>query len=194
MVRIALFLTMLALLVPQTSWAQHKHQKITSKMSLDARHKAQLKVIKHDKDVLRFFRNHHWLMMAKSPCAQKARAAVKFHQAQLRWMRKELKETRTAIKLRDHRRYMAALRRATPEYAIRLVFGSYAGQALAVARCESGLYTGAQNGQYLGLFQMGSGERARYGHGSDAMTQARAAFAYFVASGRDWSPWECKPW
>src|SRR5262245_35157929 len=79
---------------------------------------------------------------------------------------------------------------------IRIVFGKYADQAVAVSRCETGgtfsLY--ASNGQYLGLFQMGSSERARYGHGWNAWAQARAAYRYFVASGRDWSPWSCKPW
>ena len=74
------------------------------------------------------------------------------------------------------------------------VFGSYCQQALAVSRCESGLRTDAQNGQYLGLFQMGSNERRLFGHGDSAAEQARAAHRYFVASGRDWSPWSCKPW
>lgn len=74
------------------------------------------------------------------------------------------------------------------------VFGDrYCGQALRVAWCESRLDTRARNGQYLGLFQMGFSERRRYGHGSDALTQSRAAFKYFVASGKDWSPWSCKP-
>lgn len=83
---------------------------------------------------------------------------------------------------------------ATPEGAIRHVFGGYAEQALRVAACESGYSVWAQNGRYLGLFQMGSSERSTYGHGSTPLEQARAAYAYFVASGRDWSPWACKPW
>ena len=75
------------------------------------------------------------------------------------------------------------------------VFGPrYGPQALRVARCESGYSTRAQNGQYLGIFQMGSSERRIYGHGASAYAQARAAHRYFVASGRDWSPWSCKPW
>lgn len=78
--------------------------------------------------------------------------------------------------------------------AICEVFGDrYCGQALRVAWCESRLDTRARNGQYRGLFQMGSWERRRYGHGSTAHAQARAAHRYFVASGRDWSPWECRP-
>jgi len=51
----------------------------------------------------------------------------------------------------------------------------------------------AENGQYLGLFQMGDFARGAYGHGHTALEQARSAYAYFVASGRDWSPWECQP-
>lgn len=71
-------------------------------------------------------------------------------------------------------------------------FGRYCSQALAVSWCESKWYVWAANGQYLGLFQMGSSERARYGHGSGAWAQSRAAYRYFVASGRDWSPWSCR--
>lgn len=74
------------------------------------------------------------------------------------------------------------------------VFGDrYCGQALRVAWCESRLDTDARNGQYRGLFQMGRWERSRYGHGRTARAQARAAERYFIASGRDWSPWECQP-
>ena len=74
------------------------------------------------------------------------------------------------------------------------VFGDHCREALAVSRCESGLRTDAQNGQYLGLFQMGSSERRLFGHGASAVEQAQAAHRYFVASGRDWGPWSCKPW
>lgn len=79
---------------------------------------------------------------------------------------------------------------------IRAVFGPrYGEQAVRVAGCETGetYWWGSKNGQYLGIFQMGSRERAKYGHGNGAWPQARAAYRYFVASGRDWSPWECKP-
>jgi hypothetical protein len=71
--------------------------------------------------------------------------------------------------------------------------------AISVAKCESGKYWyegtpfWARNGQYRGMFQMGSWERATYGHGPDPWKQAFAAHRYYVASGRDWSPWECKP-
>lgn len=81
---------------------------------------------------------------------------------------------------------------------IRIVFGAYGDQAVDVADCETGgkfsVWAGYGKHQYWGLFQMGTSERARYGHGWNAWAQARAAKRYFIASGRDWSPWECKPW
>jgi hypothetical protein len=77
---------------------------------------------------------------------------------------------------------------------IRYVFGGYGDQAVAVAQCESGLSIYAQNGQYLGLFQMGTYARSRYGHSWTALGQSQSAYAYFRDSGSDWSPWECKPW
>ena len=78
--------------------------------------------------------------------------------------------------------------------AICTVFKSYCSQALRVSYCESGWSIWARNGQYLGLFQMGAYARARYGHAWDAWTQSRAAYRYFIESGRTWSPWTCKPW
>lgn len=88
------------------------------------------------------------------------------------------------------RRYMN-----NPAWAICDVFGRYCQEAINVAACETGgtFSTSAQNGQYLGLFQMGDYARSRYGHSGSALGQARAAYRYFVDSGRDWSPWACKP-
>lgn len=66
-------------------------------------------------------------------------------------------------------------------------------EAWRVAGCETG-YTysvWANNGQYLGLFQMGSFARSRYGHGWNPWAQARAAHRYYRDAG--WSPWECQP-
>lgn len=76
----------------------------------------------------------------------------------------------------------------------RYVYCGYGDQAWVVSRCESHHYLWAVNGQYLGLFQMGSHERATYGYGNNPWDQARGAANYFYASGRDWSPWSCKPW
>jgi hypothetical protein len=67
-------------------------------------------------------------------------------------------------------------------------------QALAIAACETGrtFDIWASNGQYKGLFQMGSSERRIFGHGWNAWDQARAAHRYYVRSGKDWSPWSCR--
>jgi hypothetical protein len=114
---------------------------------------------------------------------------------------------RWALRFRRERRIVNTLRRqlrgqrslasavvvSDPVAAIRMVFGPYADEAVRVARCESGFSTSAANGQYQGLFQMGARERALYGDGPSALEQARAAYAYFTVSGRDWSPWSCKP-
>lgn len=60
-----------------------------------------------------------------------------------------------------------------------------------VIACETGgaYNTNAKNGQFLGLFQMGDWARRRYGHGSTALAQARAAHLYYLESG--WSGWAC---
>lgn len=80
-----------------------------------------------------------------------------------------------------------------PALVICDTFGRYCNQALRVSWCESRWNTTARNGQYLGLFQMGSWERRTFGHGPDAFSQARAAFRYFKKTGSDWSPWSCRP-
>jgi hypothetical protein len=105
------------------------------------------------------------------------------------WASRALRERRTT------ERFWRAIQ-SDSQAAIMYVFGPvYGPQALRVASCESGWSRTprAVNGQYLGMFQMGEWERATYGHGEDRLTQARAAYAYFVASGKDWSPWSCKP-
>lgn len=76
---------------------------------------------------------------------------------------------------------------------IRCVFKAHGEAAISVAKCESGLSTTARNGQFYGIFQMGENERATYGDGSTALAQSQAAHKYFIASGSDWSPWQCKP-
>jgi hypothetical protein len=81
----------------------------------------------------------------------------------------------------------------TPQAVICRVFRDHCRDALAVAQCESRYRTDAQNGQYLGLFQMGGWARATYGHGASALVQARAAYRLFVDTGRTWHPWSCKP-
>lgn len=87
-----------------------------------------------------------------------------------------------------------AARSTHPALVICSVFGRQRClEALEVSWCESRFSIDARNGEYRGLFQMGSWERRTYGHGAGPLAQARAARRYFVASGRDWSPWSCKP-
>lgn len=82
---------------------------------------------------------------------------------------------------------------ANAAVAICKVFGkTYCAEALRVAWCESKHYPWARNGQYRGIFQMGDWERRTFGHGSGSWAQARAAWKYFVVSGKDWSPWACR--
>jgi len=75
--------------------------------------------------------------------------------------------------------------------AVCYYFRSNCDFAMSVVRCETGgTYSPyARNGQYWGIFQMGSRERARYGHSWDVWGQARAAHAYYVDAG--WSRWAC---
>jgi hypothetical protein len=63
---------------------------------------------------------------------------------------------------------------------------------IRVAQCESRLSRTATNGQYLGLFQLGSFARARYLDGSwtDAWANATAAARYARDAG-GFGPWTC---
>jgi len=67
--------------------------------------------------------------------------------------------------------------------------GSNCAIAMRIVKCETGgTYTPwSANGQYLGIFQMGSRERRVYGHGNNVWAQARAAYAYFRDAG--FGPW-----
>lgn len=183
-----------ALLLVAAPAAAHTVQRPAGTLTLSKRLAYQRAVVRHDRQVLRFFRTHRWLLARYNPYRPAASREQRFHRAQLRWTALELVETRRTLERREARLRAARLRRSSPVQAIRHVFGAYWRQALAVARCESRLSVWARNGQYLGLFQMGSSERALYGHGSTPLAQARAAHRYFVASGHDWSPWGCKPW
>ncbi len=158
-----------------------------------ARHVA---TIEKSTAVIRFFDTHRWLL--SDPRFEKeatlrlgiARRTLAASKARAARGGAELARRKTRA---ERIRLLASLQRS-PEKAICHVFGSYCGQALRVARCESGYSVEAQNGQYLGLFQMGTSERRIFGHGETALEQAQAAYRYFVRSGRDWSPWSCKPW
>lgn len=132
------------------------------------------------------WRHQDYLELRRDRTARRARTATNCEY--LRWVAR-----RWSLRARAYWKVVVYVR--TPEGAIRFVFREYAREALAVARCESGasMTPRAHNGQYLGMFQMGSHERATYGHGPTPYEQARAARRYFDASGRDWSPWACQP-
>lgn len=100
------------------------------------------------------------------------------------WLEREYLETKNAI--------APPVPRGTPQQIICMVFKSQCQQALRVARCEGNFNPYAQNGQYLGTFQMGSYARSVYGHGWTIYEQAVAAYRYYLAAG--WSPWQCSPY
>jgi hypothetical protein len=157
-----------------------------------ARHVA---TIKKSTSVIHFFDTHRWLL--SDPRFEKearlrlgiARRTLAASKAKAARARAELARRQAQA---ERRRLLSSLERS-PQKAICHVFGSYCAQALQVARCESGYSVDARNGQYRGLFQMGASARQLFGHGETALQQARAAYRYFVRSGRDWSPWSCKP-
>jgi hypothetical protein len=146
--------------------------------------------------VIRFFDTHRWLL-SDPRFAKEARLRLGIARRGLAASKAKAARARTELARRkaqtERNRLLASLERS-PRKAICHVFGAYCAQALRVARCESGYSVDAHNGQYLGLFQMGTSERQLFGHGETALEQARAAYRYFVRSGRDWSPWSCKPW
>ncbi len=172
-----------------------------TKEALGAKLERHVKTLRHNQQVIRFFDRHDWLL-TDPEFADEARRQLALHRRSRFTTKKrkaavarQLKRVAAEEKKRDTARHLASLRSASPRTAICEVFGDrHCKDAIAVAHCESRLRTTAQNGQYLGMFQMGSSERRRYGHGSSPYDQAKAAHTYFVASGRDWSPWTCKPW
>ena len=177
---------LILLILPATAQSQ-------SDAGLGAQLTRHLKTMKKDQQVFRFFKAHSWLLSDPRFSAE-ARRQLRLHRLSFARAQRKAAAARAVLARRAQVRRLAVLRTASPPRAICNVFGSYCRQALAVSRCESGLRTDAQNGQYLGLFQMGTNERRIFGHGNSAIAQAAAAHRYFIASGRDWSPWSCKPW
>jgi hypothetical protein len=143
-------------------------------------------VARKQRSVIRFFVKHRWLLVSADHRVT-ARKVLRRATRRLARVTQDIAGIRRFLRVRELRR------QTVPRVAICDVFGGYCKQALAVAWCESRLETTAQNGQYLGLFQMGSFARGLFGHGPRARAQALAAYRYFVFSGRDWSPWSCKP-
>ena len=156
-------------------------------LPLSQRLERKLDVARQHRSVIRFFSNHRWLLRSAKHRAAASKALTRASR-RLERVTRDIASIRRVLRLREERR-----RAALPKVAICKVFGRYCRQALSVAWCESRHSTTAQNGQYLGLFQMGWNERRLFGHGASARAQAVAAHRYFVVSGRDWSPWSCKP-
>ena len=160
-----------------------KHKALT----LDQRLDLKIAALRKYRGTVRFYENRRSLLVSGEQRSS-ARSSLVYARLRVRQLTKTVAALRTMIRAREQRR-LASL---PPKQAICSVFGSYCQEALAVAWCESRHSTTAQNGQYLGLFQMGSYERRLFGHGSTALAQALAARRYFVRSGRDWSPWACR--
>jgi hypothetical protein len=157
--------------------------------SLENRLEHKLHAAKKYRSVIRFFDKHRRLLSSPEH-------GTTAHKALRRASRRLAHTTRNIAVIRRVLRRREARRKANapPREAICDVFGRrYCGQALSVSWCESKHSTTAQNGQYLGLFQMGWNERRLFGHGATPRKQALAAHRYFVVSGRDWSPWSCRP-
>ena len=80
---------------------------------------------------------------------------------------------------------------------IKAVFGSRAGEALRVARCESRYDPNARNGSYVGVFQIHRRTHAwrieKVGGKDlyDPLTNVRVAHALMKDKG--WGPWTCSP-
>jgi hypothetical protein len=160
-----------------------------SALSLEQRLARAQRMARAYRGRIRYYRSHRWLLQS-ARYRPTARVALRHAARRLARATRTIEEIRRELSRREARR----LAKAPPKRAICHVFGrTYCRQALAVSWCESRHSTTAQNGQYLGLFQMGSYERRLFGHGRTAHVQAVAAHRYFVHSGRDWSPWSCKP-
>jgi hypothetical protein len=156
-------------------------------LTLDEHLERKLAALRRYRGSIRFYESRRSLLASGE---QHAGAKVSLAYAQERV--RQLTKTVAALRGRIHARAGRRLAKLPPREAICSVFGSHCQEAVAVAWCESRLRTSAQNGQYLGLFQMGSQERSLFGHGRTARDQALAAHRYFVRSGRDWSPWSCR--
>lgn len=156
-------------------------------LTLDERLERKVATLRKYHGAVRFFENRRSLFVASDRQTQ-ARSSLAYAKKRVRQLTKTVAELRAKVYARTAQK-LASL---PPRAAICTVFGSHCQEALAIAWCESRLSTRAENGQYLGLFQMGSSERRLFGHGQSARDQAVAAHRYFVRSGRDWSPWACR--
>jgi hypothetical protein len=175
----------------QTSARAKEHTSKSSKASaltLGQKLALKIKAARKYRGTIRFFETHRSLALSSGKRAQ----ALGLAKHRLAKTKKEIRYYRRLIRARAELHLARRLAHSSPRVAICEVFGRYCDQALAVAWCESGHQTTARNGQYLGLFQMGTYAREIAGHGETAYEQARAAYRFFVLSGRDWSPWSCR--
>jgi len=162
---------------------------IRTTAALETRLAGKVDSARKHRGTVRFFEKRPGLLRSEKHGTW-ARAALRRAERRLARVTSSIAGLERTLALREGRR-RAKLR---PRAAICDVFKRHCLQAVSVAWCESRLRTGARNGQYVGLFQMGSHERRVFGHGPTAHDQSRAAYRYFIRSGRDWSPWSCKPW
>ena len=165
------------------SKARTAHQTLT----LDQQLERKVVALRKYRGTIHFFRTHRSLFSAMAQ-----RKAARSNLAYAERRASQLARTVVTLRAKLHARDTRKLASLPPRKAICTVFEGHCQEAIAVAWCESHLSTTAQNGQYLGLFQMGSYERRLFGHGSTAHEQAVAAHRYFVRSGHDWSPWSCR--
>jgi len=156
-------------------------------LTLDQTLERKLAALRKYRGTVRFFETHRSLL-SSSEHKTNATAALTYAKRRVHQLAKTVAVLEAKVHARDARK-LASLK---PRAAICAVFGNDCQAAVAVAWCESHLSTTARNGQYLGLFQMGSYERELFGHGDSAHAQAVAAHRYYVRSGRDWSPWSCR--
>jgi hypothetical protein len=83
-----------------------------------------------------------------------------------------------------------------PRQIITIVFGKNAKQAIEVAWCESRFYVYAGgHGTYQGPFQVDAMWRSKWAGkwGPSMWHRVRHAKMIWKASGRSWSPWQCRP-
>ena len=146
---------LMLLVLPATAQSQ-------SDADLGAQLTRHLSTMKKDRQVLRFLDKHDWLL-SDPRFAASAKLQLRLHTQSLARTQQRAAAAKLALAQRARARRLAAVEAAAPRNVICRVFGSYCRQALAVSRCESGLRTDAQNGQYLGLFQMGSSDGASSG-------------------------------
>ena len=170
-----------------TTQAPRKAKVEQRALTLDERFERKVAALRKYRGTIRFYENRRSLLGASDQRTQ-ARSSLAYAKKRVR----QLAKTVAVLGAKVEARTAQMLAKLPPRAAICTVFGSYCQEALAIAKCESRLSTSAQNGQYLGLFQMGSSERQLFGHGQSARDQAVAAHRYFVRSGRDWSPWACR--